>query len=115
MGNVAKNWPPKEKWLSDGNEIPVTEGYLVGDRKGLLVLQSAIQTALESKEGKGDITELRSPWSHVIVRVSHPEEEQEASDATPRAKVVKYVGLAIIGVLLFLVVYGGIRLPDLFK
>ena len=115
MGSIPKNWPPKENWLSDGNDTPITEGYLVGDRRGLTALQTAIQTALDSKDGKGDIQQLRSPWSHVIVRASHPEEEQKSSDNRTSAKVVKYVGLAIICTLLFLAIYGCVRLPDLFK
>jgi hypothetical protein len=115
MGNAQKDWPPKERWLSDGNDTPIVEGYLVGDRKGLVALQEAIQAALDSNDGKGDIKELRSPWSHVLVRAAHPEDEQKSADSTPRAKVVKYLGLIVIGSLLFLAVYGCIKLPDLFK
>jgi len=115
MSDKPKDWPPRENWVSDGNEVPVTEGYLVGDRKGLASLQKAIQVALDSKDGEADIKELRSSWSHVLVRAVHPEEEQKSSDASPRAKVVKIAGLGVIGAMIFMMIYGCTQLPALLK
>jgi hypothetical protein len=115
MSNPSKDWPPKLNWLADGNETPIAEGYLVGDRRGLESLQHAIQSALDSKEGSADIRHLRSPWSHVHVREAHPEAEQKRWDATPRALIVKIVGLGIIGGLVFLAIFGCMQLPTLFK
>jgi hypothetical protein len=115
MSTRRKDWPPKENWISDGNEIPIQEGFLVGDRKGFETLHRAIQKALESADGKAGIEELRSQWSHVSIREKHPEEEQKDFESTTKGKIGKIFGLCVIGMMIFLMIYGCIQLPRLFK
>jgi hypothetical protein len=115
MSNVSKDWPPRENWISDGNEEPVQEGYLVGDRKGLETLRRAIDAALASEDGEASIEELRCQWSHVRVCKQHPQEEQKDVDRSPMAKAWKYLVLGVLGAALFLLIYGCTQLPRLFK
>jgi hypothetical protein len=95
---------PKENWLADGNETPIQEGFLVGDRKGLETLRAAIDRALA--DGEGDIRELRSPWSHVHLAAQHPEEEQSQHDRSLKGKIGKYVALTVVGLAFFFGIYG---------
>lgn len=115
MSAAPKDHTPRENWICDGNEEPVQEGYLVGDRRGLETLQRAIQSALDSEDGEASIEELGCPWSHVRVRSLHPKEEQKEFDSSPSGKVGKYFALGALGFIAFLVVYGCTQLPQLFK
>lgn len=115
MSDASKDFPPKENWICDGNEEPIQEGYLVGDRRGLETLQRAIQKALDSEEGEASIEELRSSWSHVRIRSQHPQEEQKEFDATPGGKFGKVFGLSVLGIIAFLVILGCVQLVHLFK
>ena len=115
MSDASKDSPPKENWICDGNEEPIQEGYLVGDRRGLETLQRAIKKALDSEEGEASIEELRSSWSHVRVRSQHPKEEQKEFDSSSSGKIGKYFALSVLGIIAFLMIYGCTQLPNLFK
>ena len=106
---------PKENWLADGNETPVQEGFLVGDRKGLESLGKAVQQALENDSGEGDIRELRSPWSHVRLARQRPEEEQGEVDQSPGGRFMKYFALTLLGLIAFFGIYGCAHFLGAFK
>ena len=58
---TAPQYPlPRENWLCDGNEVPIYEGDLVADRKGLHSLREAIDKALTSQDGIASIEDLNS-------------------------------------------------------
>jgi len=110
-----EDWPPKENWICDGNDEPVEEGFLVGDRKGLEALQKAIEKALNSENGEAEIKELRSQWSHVALRTKHPEVAQKDFDSSSSGKVGKAFALGFLGFIAFLSIYGCSQLPRLFR
>lgn len=115
MSNEERQDAQRENWLCDGNEEPVQEGYLVGDRKGLLTLRAAIDQALSNPNGEASIEELGSSWSHVRVREIHPALEQKRSDTSFSRRVIKYLALTALVLLFLVTIYGCTQLPRLFR
>ena len=83
---------------------------MIGDRDGLTALRQAVDDALA--KGEGDLRHSDSPFLAVRVVDKHPDQGREKPSSGWFASICI---IFVAGFLVVCLVYGFIRLPDLFK
>lgn len=94
--------PPGDTWVADGNDWPLYEGDLIGDRKGLERLRDAIDLALASDEGRA---EFQRYWCDVRIVYEHPDIEKFRTGKLRRF-IGNLVGLGVFLFFIFCAFYG---------
>jgi hypothetical protein len=98
-------------WVAHGSNWARFEDLLIGDRDGLVALRQAIDVALT--KGEGSLSEIDSEYLAVRVVDVHPDQDRAAESWRSRIGTLATVGFFLF--LLGCLIYGCIRLPDLFK
>ena len=110
---ASKPTPPntRRRWIAHGSDWAQYEDLLIGDKEGLIALRQAIDDALA--KGEGSLSDSDSEFRAVRVVDNYPDQ-----DVDPKSWGSRLVSLGAFAFCLLLVVclvYGCIRLPDLFK
>ena len=103
--------PPTETWVADGNNWPIYEGDLIGDRRGLEKLRDAISTALDSPEGRA---KLRAYWCDIRLVEEHPD-ATKAEKGRLRRAIESIAAMCVFLFIIFCTIYGFTQIPHLFK
>src|SRR3954471_5851578 len=100
----------RQRWIAHGSDWAEFEDLLIGDKDGLTALRHAVDDALA--KGEGSLRDSDSPFLGVRVVDKHP------NQGRPKQSIGWFASIFIILVGSFCavcLVYGFIRLPELFK
>ncbi len=100
----------RHRWIAHGSDWAEFEDLLLGDRDGLTALRQAVDDALTN--GEGDLREIDSPFVAVRVLDKHPDQGKKKPSQGWFASICIILLAAFF---ILCLVYGFIRLPDLFK